>query len=75
MANSTHTPAERAHRTIHAGGEWLAASSGATREILDPADAVAFAVVAEGDEKDTDLAVAAARRAFDAGDWPHTPVA
>ncbi|MFE0179307.1 aldehyde dehydrogenase family protein [Streptomyces olivaceus] len=75
MANSTETAAERAHRTIHAGGEWLAASSGATREILDPADARPFAVVAEGDEQDTDLAVAAARRAFDAGDWPHTPVA
>ncbi|MET9820775.1 MULTISPECIES: aldehyde dehydrogenase family protein [unclassified Streptomyces] len=75
MANSTETEAERSHRTIHAGGEWLAASSGATRDILDPADALPFAVVAEGDEKDTDLAVAAARRAFDAGDWPHTPVA
>lgn len=75
MANSTETQADRGHRTIHAGGRWLAASSGATRDILDPADGLPFAVVAEGDEKDTDLAVAAARRAFDEGPWPHTPVA
>ncbi|MGW1592155.1 aldehyde dehydrogenase family protein [Streptomyces sp. NPDC002343] len=61
--------------TIHADGAWLAAVSGATREILDPADARPFAVVAEGDEKDADRAVAAARHAFDHGPWPRTPVA
>ncbi|MEV4337856.1 aldehyde dehydrogenase family protein [Streptomyces sp. NPDC049590] len=61
--------------TIHADGEWLAAASGATREILDPADALPFAVVAEGDEKDADRAVAAARHAFDHGPWPRTPAA
>lgn len=64
----------QARKTIHADGEWREAISGATREILDPADALPFVVVAEGDEKDTDLAVAAARRAFDQGDWPRTPV-
>ncbi|GAA2221031.1 aldehyde dehydrogenase family protein [Streptomyces nogalater] len=61
--------------TIHADGAWLAAVSGATREILDPADARPFAVVAEGDERDADRAVAAARHAFDRGPWPRTPVA
>ncbi|AZP19924.1 aldehyde dehydrogenase family protein [Streptomyces aquilus] len=66
---------QQAQQTIHAGGEWRAALSGATRDIIDPADAQPFAVVAEGDEKDTDLAVAAARQAFDHGDWPRTPVA
>ena len=67
----------QAEQTIHVGGEWRAALSGATREILDPADATPFVVVAEGDEKDTDLAVEAARRAFDGGrgEWPLTPVA
>jgi betaine-aldehyde dehydrogenase len=68
------TPELQARKTIHADGEWLEAVSGATREILDPADARPFAVVAEGDEKDTDRAVAAARQAFDHGDWPRTPV-
>ncbi|OIK04966.1 aldehyde dehydrogenase family protein [Streptomyces monashensis] len=72
MANGT---ARQAQATIHAGGEWLAAVSGATREILDPADARPFAVVAEGDEKDAERAVAAARQAFDQGPWPATPVA
>ncbi|GFH36066.1 aldehyde dehydrogenase family protein [Streptomyces pacificus] len=56
-------------------GEWRKAASGATREILDPAHAAPFAVVAEGGAEDTDAAVAAAREAFDGGDWPRTPVA
>ncbi|MGW5635793.1 aldehyde dehydrogenase family protein [Streptomyces sp. NPDC003832] len=62
-------------RTIHVDGAWRDALSGATRDVLDPADARPFAVVAEGDEKDADLAVEAARRAFHEGDWPRTPVA
>ncbi|GGR97009.1 betaine-aldehyde dehydrogenase [Streptomyces humidus] len=73
MADTTNHTEQRECRTIHAGGEWLTAASGATREILDPADGRPFAVVAEGDEKDADLAVAAARAAFDEGDWPRTP--
>ncbi|MGO4633142.1 aldehyde dehydrogenase family protein [Streptomyces sp. 2RAF24] len=64
-----------AQQTIHVGGEWRAALSGATREIIDPADATAFAIVAEGGVQDTDDAVAAARAAFDDGSWPRTPVA
>ncbi|MBD0839232.1 aldehyde dehydrogenase family protein [Streptomyces sp. TRM68416] len=68
---------QQAQRTIHVDGAWREAVSGATREIVDPTDARPFAVVAEGDEKDTDLAVEAARRAFDGGrgTWPTTPVA
>ncbi|MEV0255918.1 aldehyde dehydrogenase family protein [Streptomyces sp. NPDC050732] len=64
-----------AQQTIHVGGEWLAAASGATREILDPADAKPFAVIAEGGADDADAAIAAARKAFDEGPWPSTPVA
>ncbi|CAL9537524.1 aldehyde dehydrogenase family protein [Streptomyces sp. enrichment culture] len=68
---------QQARPTIHVDGEWREAVSGATREIVDPADGRPFDVVAEGDEKDTDLAVAAARRAFDGGQgaWPRTPAA
>ncbi|GAA2514988.1 aldehyde dehydrogenase family protein [Streptomyces gobitricini] len=62
-------------QTIHVGGEWRAAATGATREILDPADATTLAVVAEGGAEDTDAAIAAARTAFDQGAWPRTPVA
>ncbi|CAM5303003.1 NAD/NADP-dependent betaine aldehyde dehydrogenase [Streptomyces antimycoticus] len=61
--------------TIHVDGTWQAAASGAQREVLDPADAKTLAVVAEGGVEDTDAAVAAARRAFDQGPWPGTPVA
>ncbi|WP_345749527.1 aldehyde dehydrogenase family protein [Streptomyces sp. ODS28] len=61
--------------SIHVDGVWRAAAAGGTREILDPADASTLAVVAEGDTSDTDAAIAAARRAFDEGPWPHTPTA
>ena len=66
-----------AEKTIHVGGVWQAAISGATRDILDPADAKPFAVVAEGGAEDVDAAVAAAHRAFDGGQgaWPQTPTA
>ncbi|MFF7186102.1 aldehyde dehydrogenase family protein [Streptomyces sp. NPDC008222] len=67
--------ARQAAQTIHVAGEWRAALSGATREILDPADAEPLALVAEGDERDVDAAVAAARRAFDEGPWPRTSAA
>ncbi|MGW3028656.1 aldehyde dehydrogenase family protein [Streptomyces sp. NPDC001221] len=67
--------ARQATQTIHVAGEWRAALSGATREILDPADAEPLALVAEGDERDADAAVAAARRAFDEGPWPRTSAA
>ncbi|MFF0199168.1 aldehyde dehydrogenase family protein [Streptomyces sp. NPDC005017] len=71
------TAEHRTGRTVHVAGQWRDAASGATREILDPADGLPFAVVAEGDEKDADLAVEAARRAFDGGQgsWPRTPAA
>ncbi|MEU9375335.1 aldehyde dehydrogenase family protein [Streptomyces sp. NPDC048255] len=62
-------------KTIHIAGTWRAAVSGAVRDVLDPADAEPFAVVAEGGAADTDAAVGAARAAFDAGQWPGTPVA
>ncbi|MEV6318378.1 aldehyde dehydrogenase family protein [Streptomyces sp. NPDC051776] len=64
-----------ATESIHIDGVWRPAASGATREVLDPADAKTLALVAEGGREDTDAAVAAARRAFDSGPWPHTPVA
>ncbi|MFJ2739140.1 aldehyde dehydrogenase family protein [Streptomyces sp. NPDC087440] len=66
-----------AEKTIHVGGEWRAALSGSTREILDPADAKPFAVVAEGGAEDVDAAVAAASEAFAGGQgvWPQTPTA
>ena len=54
-------------------GEWVGPVDGATREIRCPADGTLVAVVDEASAADTLRAVAAARRAFDAGDWPATP--
>ncbi|MEW5774462.1 MAG: betaine-aldehyde dehydrogenase [Thermodesulfobacteriota bacterium] len=54
-------------------GQWAAARSGREREVINPFDQEVVARVAEGGREDAALAVAAARRAFDAGDWPRTP--
>ncbi|MBT2482076.1 aldehyde dehydrogenase family protein [Streptomyces sp. ISL-94] len=62
-------------QSIHTAGRWRSAATGATREILDPADGTVLAVVAEGSAADADAAVGAARAAFDGGEWPQTPVA
>jgi len=52
------------------GGTWVAAASGATRQIISPFDQTVIAEVAEGDRDDARAAVLAAREAFDRGDWP-----
>jgi betaine-aldehyde dehydrogenase len=54
------------------GGEWVAAEDGGEREILNPATSETIATVPEATRTDTRRAVAAARRAFDEGPWPHT---
>src|SRR4051812_8150257 len=51
-------------------GEWKPASEGGTREILNPANNGAIATVADASIRDTDLAIASARKAFDEGAWP-----
>jgi gamma-glutamyl-gamma-aminobutyraldehyde dehydrogenase len=50
-------------------GRWQEAASGATFEAVSPLDGRALAAVAAGDAPDIDAAVAAARRAFERGDW------
>ncbi|WCL49465.1 aldehyde dehydrogenase family protein [Leptospira sp. GIMC2001] len=54
-------------------GEWVAAKSGKTREIIDPASGEILAIVPESDSEDAKLAIAAARKAFDQGTWRSTP--
>ena len=55
------------------GGAWRAGSSGAQREVVNPFDQSVVAKVDEATAEDVGAAVAAARAAFDAGDWPRTP--
>lgn len=51
-------------------GQWVPAGSGKTFEVKDPSSGKTIASAAEGDKADIDKAVAAARRAFEGGDWP-----
>lgn len=54
-------------------GKWVDSTSNETREIINPFNQEVIAKVAEGDEKDTKKAIAAARNAFDQGAWSTTP--
>eukprot|EP00258_Populus_trichocarpa_P029284 XP_024445303.1 aldehyde dehydrogenase family 2 member C4 [Populus trichocarpa] len=51
-------------------GEFVDSVSGKTFETIDPRTGEVIARVAEGDKEDVDLAVKAARQAFDDGPWP-----
>ncbi|GLT61497.1 hypothetical protein SLA2020_341990 [Shorea laevis] len=51
-------------------GEFVDSVSGKTFETIDPRTGDVIARVAEGDREDVDLAVKAARHAFDHGPWP-----
>jgi betaine-aldehyde dehydrogenase len=55
------------------GGEWVAARSGGTRMIADPASGEQLASVPEAGRDDVQAAVMAARQAFDKGPWRTTP--
>jgi phenylacetaldehyde dehydrogenase len=50
-------------------GEMVGAVSGKTFEVINPATGAVIANVPEADKADVDIAVAAARRAFDDGVW------
>src|ERR1017187_7199581 len=50
-------------------GKWVAAASGKTFEVTNPATGNVIAHVAEGDKADIDAAVQAARRALESGPW------
>src|SRR5262249_56415278 len=56
-------------RKLLIDGRWVTASSGKTFDSIDPATGEVLARVAEGDSADIDLAVKAARRAFESGPW------
>jgi len=58
-------------RKMLIGGKWVDAVSGKTFETYNPATGEVLARVAEGDKADIDLAVKAARKAFESGTWPN----
>jgi len=57
-------------RKMLIGGKWVDAVSGKTFETYNPATGEVLARVAEGDKADIDVAVKAARKAFESGPWP-----
>src|SRR6202047_5480011 len=52
------------------GGKWVDSVSGKTFPTTNPATGQTICQVAEGDKADIDLAVKAARKAFEEGPWP-----
>ena len=51
------------------GGKWVPAKSGKTFETINPSNEEVLALIAEGDKADVDLAVKAARKAYEEGQW------
>lgn len=60
----------KAEHRLFIGGESLTATDGARRNVIDPATGRVIASVADASAHDVDLAVRAARRAFEDGPWP-----
>ena len=54
-------------------GEWTAGSSGETSPVIAPFDGSEIERVDVAADEDVQRAIGAARRAFDAGEWPQTP--
>src|SRR5690349_16287742 len=60
-------------RELFIAGQWRAAVTGETFDVVDPANARVFARAAAGSEADVDAAVKAARQAFESGPWATMP--
>lgn len=57
------------------GGQWVPALSGAELDVRSPIDGEVFTTIADSGPADIDAAVAAARAAFETGDWGAMPAA
>jgi aldehyde dehydrogenase (NAD+) len=68
MTKTAHGPQIRQTQCF-IGGQWVPAASGKTFETINPATEEIIAQVSEGDAADVDLAVEAARNAFENGPW------
>ncbi|MCO7515449.1 aldehyde dehydrogenase family protein [Pseudomonas guariconensis] len=55
---------------LYINGQWVAPAKGGTFDTLDPSSENVITRVAAATAEDVDLAVKAARQAFDAGPWP-----
>lgn len=60
---------------LYINGSYVSAVNGETFDVLDPATEKVIAKVSEAQKSDMDIAVQAARKAFDDGDWTKMPAA
>jgi aldehyde dehydrogenase (NAD+) len=60
----------REHKRLFIGGEWVEPASSRAIDVISPHSEELVGRVPEGTESDMDRAVAAARDAFDNGEWP-----
>jgi betaine-aldehyde dehydrogenase len=56
-------------------GEWIASGDGTCSPVINPSDATLVTEVDVATDEQVRAAIAAARRAFDATDWPRSPAA
>ncbi|UVC08009.1 aldehyde dehydrogenase [Rhizobium sp. TH2] len=56
-------------QSLFIGGAWQASRNGATMEVISPIDGTVLTTIADAGADDVDLAVAAARAAFEKGAW------
>jgi betaine-aldehyde dehydrogenase len=56
-------------------GRWIVAEDGGTRDLINPANGEIVATVTEGTARDAEVAIRAARKAFDDGPWASTTAA
>src|SRR5918912_3813933 len=66
----TVKPPKVKDQPLFIGGKWQDSVSGKTFPTTNPATGEVICQVAEGDKADIDLAVKAARKAFQEGPWP-----
>ncbi|MDR6507609.1 aldehyde dehydrogenase [Arthrobacter oryzae] len=63
------------HDSVFIGGDWVASATRDRIEVVSPWSEDVIATVPSGSRADIDRAVAAARRALDAGPWPSMSLA
>jgi betaine-aldehyde dehydrogenase len=59
--------------SLYIDGEWVASADGTCDRVINPSDASVVGEVDVATDDQVRAAIAAARRAFDATDWPRTP--
>jgi phenylacetaldehyde dehydrogenase len=69
LSSATASFVSKKHKLL-IGGKWVEAQTGKTFAVEDPATLETIAHVPDGNKADIDMAVAAARRAFESGPWP-----